>query len=293
MKKLLLSIFASVLALAALAQSSLYQQPVVTSSDQQISSLLKSNIRSKYSDTWNVGSAKKLEGDIYILEIWLTEYGTSWSKSDMSTIQGKIESAANWLKSQAASYGKTVNFKYGSFAGQNNTGIQMRNLPRSYAEAANDTKLMNTALQLIGYSSDIACYKQLTGDYGCDNAIVLVLFNNDGWSCANNYSVGHQVYGYNYCFLENAYIFKTESNIYADAQTIAHEILHLFGAWDMYADQVSKKAEAWAKYNYPNEIMLQVSSPLNQLMISPLTAWLTGLSTKYDEWYWYFLRQND
>ena len=59
----------------------------------------------------------------------------------------------------------------------------------------------------------------------------------------------------------------------------------------MYDGQASNAASKWANQNYPNEIMLQVSSTLDDLTISPLTAWLVGLTSEYHEWYWDFIRK--
>lgn len=289
MKKILLSILVSVLALAAFAQSSLYQQPIRTDADRFVQNKMATYATKYYTNTWNIGSAKKLEGKIYILEIWLTETGTKWDINDVYDMQGKINDAAEWIKKQAASYGRNLEIEMGCFAGNNYEGIQMTRLPRSLQEAGNDTELMNKAMRLIGYNSSMDFYNLYT-QKGFDNIITLVLFNNDGWSCANQFSTDNAKFGQTVNFMENAYIFKTIQYQPTNKQAIVHEMLHLFGAWDMYSPQVHPNSESWAKAYYPNEIMLQVSSPLENLMISPLTAWLTGLSSEYNDWYWYFLR---
>ncbi len=279
--------------MAVLPQSDVYRQPLHSSSDMRIAQILRDSLSDQYSNSWNVGSAKKLEGRIYLLEVWLTEPSTQWNYSEMCAIQQSINEATAWMVRLAARYGKEVSFTTGTFAGDSYKGVQMPNLPRSYAEAAEDGMLLAKALHQIGYSDNMQCYNQLCNSYNCNNVVVLVMINNSGWSCANNFSLGHAIYGYQNYFLENAYIFTSSSGHQVSSQTIAHELMHMFGAWDMYGGQVSQSAGNWAARYYPYEIMYQISSPLSQLDISPLNAWLTGLSDRYESWFLDFQRLSD
>ena len=158
-------------------------------------------------------------------------------------------------------------------------------------DCANQPLLLPRALKVIGYEDVIQCYNRLKEISGTDNIMVLILINNDGWSNANQFSSLHATNHFRDYFLESVNLFRTDDGEPTNGQTIAHEILHLFGAWDMYGGQASNAAGKWANQNYPNEIMLQVSSPLDDLSISPLTAWLVGLTSEYHEWYWDFIRE--
>ena len=67
---------------------------------------------------------------------------------------------------------------------------------------------------------------------------------------------------------------------------IAHEILHLFGAWDLYENYMQSKAiEELALYLFPNSIMLRISQNINELIIDPVTAWLIGWNKNPESWY--------
>lgn len=272
------------------AQNSIYRQPVSTPQDRAVYNILNQNVGDTWGNTWNVGSAKKLQGSLYLLEVWLTMPGTTWDYNEMCVVQGKINSAVEWLTNTAARYGKRLDVTQGTYAGDGYKGIPISGLPKSYAEACNSGNLLVRALNIIGYSDMMACYNQLHDDMQCSNVAVLIIINNNGWSCANQYSTAHTLYGYESYFLENAFIFRTVDGVPCSSQTIAHELLHLFGAWDMYEPQVSAAAAGWARTYYPNEIMLTISKPLEEQTISPLTAWLTGLSTSYQDWYMYFKR---
>ncbi len=288
--KLIISILFHIAAISSLfAQSEIYEQPLYNATDRRIAHVLDEHVGSSFSNTWNIGSAKKLSGRIYVLEVWLTSPGTSWSKDDMGTMQYRINNALAWLKRTAARYSVDVEFIKGSFHGDG-SGVQLDNLPRSYDDCAKMPLLMPRALREIGYADVMQCYNLLTEIGTADNVITLMLINNDGWANANQFSKCHAEYHYRDYFLESVNIFKTDDGEPTTGSTIAHEILHLFGAWDMYGGQVTESAGEWANQNYPNEIMLQVSSQLDDLMISPLTAWLVGLSSEYHDWYWKFKR---
>lgn len=274
----------------ASAQQFLHEQPISNSADRRIYNLLQAHTGDSYANSWNVGSAKKLSGKIYVLEIWVTRRGTAWSKQKMGNIQYKINNALAWIQKMAARYKVSVEFEKGSFLGDG-TGVEMDNLPTSYKDCATQPLLLPRALKAIGYEDVFQCYNKLQSISGTDNIMVLILINNNGWSNSNQFSTLHATNHYKDYFLESANIFRTDDGAEVNGATIAHEILHLFGAWDMYGGQASKKAGQWASHTYPNEIMLQVTSSLNELYISPLTAWLTGLTSEYHDWYWNFIRE--
>ena len=277
-------------ALGVDAQPFLHEQPIDNSTDRRVYSTMQAHAGDSYANTWNVGSAKKLSGKIYVLEVWLTRPGTSWSKDDMGNVQYKINNALAWLQRMAARYSVAVEFVSGSYHGDGG-GVEMAGLPTSYDDCANQPLLLPRALKVIGYTDVFQCYNQLQSIAGTDNILVLLLINNNGWSNANQFSTLHATNHFRDYFLESVNVFRTDDGMPTNGQTIAHEILHLFGAWDMYGGQASNTAGKWAEKNYPYEIMLQVSSPLDDLTISPLTAWLVGLTSEYHEWYWDFVRE--
>ncbi len=272
------------------AQPFIHEQPIADGTDRRVYSTMQTHIGDSYANTWNVGSAKKLSGKVYVLEVWLTRPGTAWNKTSMGVVQYKINNALAWLKRMAARYSVSVEFEVGSFHGDG-SGVAMADLPTSYEDCANQPLLLPRALNVIGYDDVFQCYNKLQYISGTSNVLVLILINNDGWSNANQFSTLHATNHFKDYFLESVNIFRTDDGTPTTGATIAHEILHLFGAWDMYGGQASDYAGQWASDNYPNEIMLQVSSPLDDLTISPLTAWLVGLTSEYHDWYWDFIRE--
>jgi hypothetical protein len=271
------------------AQTSQLAQPLKSADDIKVSHLLERHVGRGFANTWNIGSAKKLNGKIYVLEIWLASSNNLWNLSDMTSMRRKVVNAVRWLEALTRKYGSDAVFEVGSFFGPDNRGIVVDELPKSYNDCFDFSQILMSVLNKLGYVNETHFYKRICSIYNADNLAVLLIINGDGRSSASQFSVGH-LNGYRSKFLETAFIFVSNNNIPTESQCIAHEILHLFGAWDMYKGQVSEQSAKWAMSNYPNEIMLQVLSPLDELVVSPLTAWLTGLSTEYCDWYWNFVR---
>jgi hypothetical protein len=71
---------------------------------------------------------------------------------------------------------------------------------------------------------------------------------------------------------------------------IAHEFLHLFGAWDLYTSPFLKKRKTYIKKEqaeklFPDEIMAFSYRNIDSLIISPLTKYLIGWDNELDEKY--------
>ncbi len=71
---------------------------------------------------------------------------------------------------------------------------------------------------------------------------------------------------------------------------IAHEFLHLFGAWDLYITPFDNKKKAvkkksFAMKEFPNEIMAFTYRRLDSLSVSPFTKYLVGWENELDEYY--------
>ena len=68
------------------------------------------------------------------------------------------------------------------------------------------------------------------------------------------------------------------------ASCIAHEILHVFGAWDFYPTfQTSEAQFQKANQEFPNSVMLRTSYNEFELSIDPVTQWRIGWGPKPDD----------
>jgi hypothetical protein len=117
---------------------------------------------------------------------------------------------------------------------------------------------------------------RLRDQYNVEN-VALIFF-------LNNYHVNETSVAIHTSYEEVEYAVVS----YKRTGVIAHEFLHLFGAWDLYHDPLkSKKQNKKLKRfrnKYPNTIMSEATSAgLYSLKISPITKYLIGWENKLNE----------
>lgn len=226
----------------------------------------------------NTGSAKRLEGNVYVITFFVSK--EEWSVDEKTGIFKQMRDAESWLERTAAGYGKKLRFVngvHGLFEPFNvdivpdyDAGGVSENIAMKYLALA--------GCPYRGYSDWVR------RNSGCEQSLVFVIANSKGRGYAtpigSNVSVDNP---------EGAILYhSTGSPLYAG--DIIHEILHLFGAEDLYAvSDKMKEIDRLVEEKFPHEVMHRTHFPLKELMISPLTAWLVGLSDKKEPWFDSFL----
>ena len=222
----------------------------------------------------NAGSARVLEGSVYVITFFVSE--VDWPAGYKMDLFKQVRDAESWLERMAMKYGKTVRFVngvHGLFEPFETDIVPDYDSGNASGEIA--TK----------YLSQIGCpldgYKEWgKKNSGCDQSLVFVVANKEGRGYANPIASGGSDNN-----PEGAILFHSYNDpLYAGC--IIHEILHLFGAVDLY--QVTPEmAEIDSKIDkmYPKEVMHRSRFPLKELQMSPLTAWLVGLTDKQEDWF--------
>ena len=217
----------------------------------------------------NAGSAKMLKGKTYSLLFFLSDDQSEWSYIEKQLILQQITDAENWLTEQAEKYNQTLRFEHGFFGWDED--ILFQKMPQGNRSGNEDVFLTNKIIQKVGYDNQ----NQLIDQIPADNIQLLFLFKQDGVSYAFPYSpnLSKEIF-----YLEGMSIYhRFNEKTPQCTSCIAHEMLHLFGAWDLYKSfQTSKAQEEQAKKLYPNSIMLRTSYNIKELNIDPVTAWRIG-----------------
>jgi hypothetical protein len=125
----------------------------------------------------------------------------------------------------------------------------------------------------------------VTGNTECKNALVLIFVKGKGTGYAMAYETADMdkaLY-----FAEGVVLYERYLNdAVLAASSIAHEILHLFGAWDLYKTfQQTQDREDKARKQFPDSIMLRTSYNINELDIDEVTAWRIGWNPNPQPWY--------
>lgn len=136
-------------------------------------------------------------------------------------------------------------------------------------------------LKKVGYRSPNDFHRWVKNNTNCSNFVVVIYVNQNGtsyatWLNENRHSVESCI-----VYARNKFGRKD-----INSAVIAHEILHLFGAWDLYQsrDAQSKRKARKAAKLLPNSIMARTDN-ISKLKIDELTAWLIGISDHCKRWY--------
>ena len=230
------------------------------------------------------GSAKALEGNIYVFTCYVSE--TGWSDEEVEDFNAMLLEAEEWLVEQARNYGKEVYF-------QNETAGLVKPLLFDHIVSGTGSgdepvDLVSKLMPMIGFDNGLDFVKWVHNDTDCDGCLVLMVANKPGRS----YSMAFKdTYSREKYFLEGTMLFTSFEDGMPDcAAGIAHEMCHLFGAEDLYATFLqTEENEARARELFPDDIMLRVSYTISTLKIDCLTGWMVGLTEDMEDWYLDFL----
>lgn len=198
------------------------------------------------------GSAKYLDGSTVLVSLFIEDTESYWSLEDKELVMSKMDLASSFLMEEGNSYGKSVNLIY-----------DINEHPDlaytvSYSKAIDDSD--DSSLELLDYMTqyidDNIPTQDLLTSYSVDSIAYMCFLNKDGISYTFPYYRGDsRIYYYETC-----YMFLKCDGDYEPPSVYAHEILHLFGARDLYStnqtDGITKDFVQYIEANYPNEIML-------------------------------------
>ncbi len=219
-----------------------------------------------YQNSRNSGLAKRLKNDVTIAYIYLDD--NKWSKWSAKLRQKNhfnIDQVTRWYKTQANHYDvDNLNIDVRYFYVKSPKGLSKEWL----REAAFFKHAQSLIAQQLGFAN-FKAFTDAIANHNPYHDVALVFHSNNqarsfAMSCAN---IKH-----NRC--KNEYVMLTEkmnNNPYswATQQVQSHEILHLFGAADLYNIKAAK--------NYAvTDLMNYYSQELKYASIEPITAWAIG-----------------
>ena len=225
----------------------------------------------------NAGSARVLEGKIYVITFFVSE--VDWPTDEKMDLFKQMRDAESWLENGASHVIVTSYvFREGRL-----DEAKAEIVPDYDSGCSSSGPVAEVYLKQAGCPVD--GYKEwVKKNSGCDQSLVFVVANKEGRGYASPIASGgsdrHP---------EGAILYHSAKYpLYAGG--IIHEILHLFGAVDLYhtCDQSAENDERIDKM-FPNEVMHRPYNPLKDLQMSPLTAWLVGLTDKEEDWFKTFL----
>lgn len=222
------------------------------------------NPRSSY----GLGSACYLRGRNLLYSLYVDTTESSWSKEEREDVLSKLEIASAYIEDSAKQYHEKVELVCDWKENPDLTGSAKVEFPIN--DKADFVERLDQEIAL--WVEKKVDYDALMEAYEAEGIALLVFVNN----AVSSYAIV-------YDGIDN----PKESVVLAGEETpaaYAHEILHVFGAHDLYKDaEYTKDVTDYVKKAYPMEIMYTVTDAdgekcEDQIVneISPITAYHLG-----------------
>lgn len=240
------------------------------------------------------GSAKELKGRTLVVNCFVSEGKKKWDNDEKKEIIDREKYGLLWLQAQALKWKvEEPDFHLVNIGLEQD--IKLENI-ENYKELSAAFKINWTSLAIhaAGYPSIIGFYDSVKNANMVDNVVVMVFPLNKGRSYAYSSNSNNR----NARFLEGAVVYQTDLyNHKMYNGTIIHEMLHLFGAWDMYREESTaiRSAEMDAKIKgvFINSIMLDDNKyDMDEFVIDQMTAWRIGWTKRYWNYFEMFRKAN-
>ncbi len=230
----------------------------------------------------DIGVCKKLMGEVYTLVIFMDDDESSWNDdARLNFYDKRYFPSINYLSRQAEKRGISLNLQ----SGQYTTRQDLKSPPRyngilDTAEGLNNLDILEQAAQTLGFTDSSLMHKMLKYNLGVEQIAYVLAFNKPGRARAvydatfdNTDSIEFVV----------AFSKGQDGKDYIGS-AVLHELLHLFGATDLYDDNgIYKKRYKLCKKLFPNDIMLRSAIYPESLKIGALTECLIGWSEDFPE----------
>ena len=234
------------------------------------------------------GSVRLLEEPTVLVSVYLNDAATGsiWTQEARAETQRCLAMAVEWIEAQAAGHGARTELYYDD--GSAGSPLQCTYAVQSRLRGGVDSEESAAFLDEMDALCATLDTAELRERYGTDNIGFLLFLPVRGTSftMAHYADDGFDFY-HEYCCLYryDAYAEQIEPESPA---TYAHEILHLFGAPDLYEGSADPYVDgaltAYVEQTYPDEIMLSTYDPDGKNVytaiektLSPLTAYCLGL----------------
>ncbi|MGN0376691.1 MAG: hypothetical protein ACI4ED_03555 [Suilimivivens sp.] len=228
--------------------------------------------------SFGLGSATFLEGKNILVSLFVTTPESVWTKEEQEKTLKKLKIAAEYIEEKAEGYGIDTELIY-DWTSQ----YDLKAEATTDFLINEDTDYMDRLDEEIAYWFETKIsYDKLLKEYDARGIVTCVFVNNPGISYAIVYDGTDNEQESMILFTGDYYRKGQEET----AAAYAHEILHVFGAHDLYEDaEFTKEVTDYVADTYPNEIMYTVSGNVGSISqtLSPITAYHLGWIEEAEE----------
>jgi len=242
------------------------------------------------------GSATDLKGKTVVINCFVSKVGNEWTTEEKEKVLSKQNDGLGWLQKQASRWKvDPLSFEVVNLGLEKDISVDHID----YAFDMKKIKKLQThwatfSLHAAGIRNIYQYYDTLKTNHKADNVVVIVFANENGRSYAQP-TIEKLVKMNKDFILEGAVVYKTGyNNLALYSGTIVHEMLHLFGAWDMYLSE-TRSSDIDRRINgaFQHSIMLHDHDyNIYQFNIDQMTGWCIGWTKTYWPWYEMFRTSN-
>lgn len=222
--------------------------------------------------SFGLGSAPFLNGKNVLVSLFVTTPESGWTEEEKVKMLGKMKIAADYIESQALAYGVDTELIY-DWTDESSLLVEAE----TDFLINEDTDFMDRLdEEIVRWLDEKISYESLLKQYEALGIATCIFVNNPGISYAIVYD-GTDNEQETIILFSGDYYRKGKEETPA---VYAHEILHVFGAHDLYEDaEFTKDATDYIADIYPNELMYTVSGSGQKgidKILSPVTAYHLG-----------------
>ena len=224
----------------------------------------------------NIGSAKRFVGECMFYNVFIEDPASSWDEESVSALYALQYEAFRYLETQAADFGHELH----CFATDATSALYLYTdiyIPDD--DAADNTLWIDLIFSETEYKSVNGLLEVLSKDAPrYDGCGVIINVKKQGRSYAIPCNSAY--FDYEDYYAERTVIYYSDDISYdyvLSSATIAHEILHLFGALDLYYpnDEEDIRKQLIMQY-FPFELMHYVPYYMYEATVSTFTAFRVG-----------------
>ncbi len=216
-----------------------------------------------------------LTHEVNVLTIFVDTNEEFWEEGEKEYYYNELMKAQEWLVDQSSNWDKTLEFENEEFFVDQQAVVYLDKVSRGIHPKYTIQKIMVE----LGYDNIEKFMDYHDFDLENEKLKILLLVKSNNRSHAYNlWSVKDVDLAIVYC--------RNSFGGVTDRYVMAHELLHQFGAWDLYYEVgkvQTKESSRLAMESYPNSIMLNSSKNKDLKEIDELTAWRIGWSDYKDE----------
>lgn len=232
--------------------------------------------RANQSSRRDAGSASTLHGAVLLYHVFVSDPESSWTEKKKLGVGSRINEALQFVEAQAARYDARPHFMHVI------AGPVTLDKPISLAAQANPG-WTGHAIRAASGTNARGVVAQYRKSHEADHVLIVLHVNKTARSYNISFYKGVPV---NFSAERLVCFTNIAPEMSTPPATYAHEILHGFGAGDLYFpfDQDDSRYLK-AKAICPNDVMFRVDPDISQLEVAPWTAFRVGWTKKLPDEY--------